>query len=93
MWGVFVSFLNLSLNGTQISCLSLFAMFSHRNVLLLNAIVCLALCNTADKRKKKKKNLMPFKISTLENLKNTDYLTQTDLPYKKHVSVIWEMVD
>lgn len=36
---------------------------------------------------------MPFKISTLENLKNMDYLTQTDLPYKKHVSVVWEMVD
>lgn len=67
-----VVFLNLSLNGTQISCLSLFATFHRINVLLLSAIVCPALCDPPDERKKLKK-LMPFKISTWENLKNTDY--------------------
>lgn len=86
-WSVedFCCFLNLSLNGTQISGLSLFAIFPHRN--MLNAIVCLALCDTPDEGNKKQ-NLMPFKISTLGNLKNTDYLIQTDLPYKNHVSLV-----
>ena len=50
-WGLLLFFLNLSLNGAQISCLSLFATFRHRNVLLLNAIVCLALCDPPDEGK------------------------------------------
>lgn len=36
---------------------------------------------------------MPLKVSTLGNLKNTDYPAQTDLPHKTHVSLVWKMVN